>query len=589
MALAREYPPRPPKTTRKIKVSRRKDPIPPGPSFEHNEAVCPFPYHGPTAHHPIRTLSAGQAAWYENKEWQVGQIKRRLTEDEKTMRNVPRMARRLLKIWFGWELVPYHELMLWAAFLGGYWDIMVATEHGKTSLLSLAFPILSLANDPEQAHILLGADEADPMSWLALIQQQLESNTKITDEFPWLKRPTGKGAPAWNAHELTVAGASTERLNRNPSVQALSIWTKNIKGKRGIVIADDLEGPEERESPAQAEKLYKRVTWASVRMIEDVTVNPRRAFINAGTPFFPDSLHLRLADHHAFRTFRQPYRNPDGSLAWPSKREKIKELWALWTREQFLIAMELDPTGGRKDLLSVDQLIAMGHQSGTSMGSKEGGLFICLDPASGSRGRRPDYAGVTLNRLSWRLGEVLPRIETGLCWIVRTGAMDQLRLVNSVHERFGGRILIEGNSNQRGHYYWLISEFFPHLQPVVEYLYTDEDKKLSDEMGVEVMIDMFKSGYWKLVSAKERVGRIEEAKHALITEIRDWGTSQHDHLLMSAWLTLCWAFDHKPLYEPKRDPLELPPEPPSKAERYRRAYGFGRGYAGQRQLLSHRA
>lgn len=484
------------------------------------------------------------------------------------MAMVPRAIEVFARRYFGITLMPFHKEGLWSAFEGGLLDVMWPTLHGKTTIFNLLFPIASLANNPDGAHILMGSNLDDSKSNLALIQQHLENNEALVEDYPWLA--PAKGHATWNTRTVNVVGRSS-MSNRNPSVYALGPGISNLKGLRGMVVADDLEGERERNSPVAAERLYQWVTMMALRMVEDVSDNPRRLFVNAGTPFFPDSLHFRLAKYHGFKMLRVPFRHPDGRLVWPAKRALVRELWHRWDDGGpiFKIAMELDPTGGREDMMSLDQLIELGRQRTVDPAAETWLKFICLDPASGSSGQRADYAGLSLNRLTWRVDEKWPRVETGAAWRVHGGIMDQLRLCNALKERHpDARIVIEGNATQEANYTHLIHEFFPHLLKFVDFVYTTEQKKngFDDKLGIEAMIHMLREHYWTISTAEGERG-LSEGKRTLFNEIKDFGRVKDDHILMSVWFCVRWAFERRQTSQVRQDQV---------TSRFPRPFGAGR-------------
>src|SRR5438445_3577729 len=116
--------------------------------------------------------------------------------------------------------VPHVIQLLEEMFIGGKVLAMWATDHAKSWTADYFFPILSMAENPDESHILVGSNFNDTKRRVQVVQRELEGNHDLIRDFPWLKQPPtlkqgGKGGGAWSRVELTVSGRSANRPDPN--------------------------------------------------------------------------------------------------------------------------------------------------------------------------------------------------------------------------------------------------------------------------------------------------------------------------------------------------------------------------------------
>src|SRR5205085_3808894 len=95
------------------------------------------------------------------------------------------------------ELAPFHLELLEMMFKGGKHVVNWPTDHGKSTVVSYLFPILSLMDNPDETHIICGANISDSKSRLQAIQMELETNELLIRDFPHLAKPTKKEGRRW--------------------------------------------------------------------------------------------------------------------------------------------------------------------------------------------------------------------------------------------------------------------------------------------------------------------------------------------------------------------------------------------------------
>lgn len=459
------------------------------------------------------------------------------------MKNVPRRIPQLVRQYFGYDLMPFQRHMLEEMFKGGRMVRLYPTEHGKSTLGMVVFPVLSLMHDPNAAHILCASNKHDAMSWMYSIALHLEGNDDLLRDYPWLAKPEGKGG-VWNKSQLIIAGRSDSN-NRNPSVYATGKGDHSLKGRRGKAVFDDLEGlGAVREF--EREEMFRWLTQEAWRCMEDPSFKTRPLWCVQGTPFDVDSVYFKLHSQDISMT-RQPYKYESGRLIWPAKRQKIREYRSTLTPDQFAIAMELDPSGGGQ-LLSYEEIQ---RRTAAKAAQLAVGTYVSLDPASGSKNRRADYAGITVSRIEWLDGETLPRLEVLYAEANKLGVFEQVHRVAELARTHDCPVIFEGNSQQRGTYTSVFERLHPETRTIC-YI-TTKEKKTDPILGLSVIRTLIHQGRMHIVEPSG-AGTDDGAK-ALIREIRDLGSGAKDHMCMSLWFVIRHAYEmsrtsHLPHFKP---------------------------------------
>lgn len=456
-------------------------------------------------------------------------------------------------------LADFHVELLELMFEGGKYIVNWPTDHAKSEMSSFIFPILSLIEDPDESHLICGANINDSKSRVQKIERELEDNERLVRDFPWVAKPKERSS-IWSATQFNVAGRTVN--NRNPSVLAVSTSAQDIRGRRGKLIMDDIEGLKHRGSATEREKLLRFVQMEAWRCFEDTHESARPLLIAVGTPFDPDSIYFDLERLHGwvsrrFSAYVSEYAtkmdaNGDDVTeyrpvyTWPRKAQKVEEARRDMVHEQFAIQYRMDPTGGDSTKLSAQQIVEM-LKNGT-FEEDQVRTYVSLDPASGSRHRKADYAGISVVRLAWKQGEDLPMVDIVECYNFKQGLFEQVRLCAELATKHGCPVIYEANS-QQGYTY---PDTFNHLSGLghiqrVDLVrhYTTEGSKFDQKTGLTVIPTLLKSGRLRVPESQvDSVG-----VSALIKEIRDLGqTGSHDHLMASIWFAYKKTFDEVKLW-----------------------------------------
>lgn len=467
--------------------------------------------------------------------------------------NVKKNIKEICAEYFDWALQDFHLEILTAMFEGGYLCVNLPTDHAKSTMGTFLFPLLSLIDNPNESHIICGANINDSKRRVKMLELEIETNQALVSDFPWLAKPEDKESRTWSAIQFNVGGRVVNKPN--PSVLAAAIGSADIKGRRGKLIMDDIEGLEARYSPLKREQTYEWVKTEAWRCYEDKRESDRPLLCLLGTPFDIDSLYFAV-QQEGWKVIRypvyrdgshlprldaagEPWNNPKPTYLWPDKADKVDRARRRLKKWQFSIAYLMDPTGGDETQMSAEQ-ISDATQEADQLKDQEQFLgFVSLDPAAGSDNKRSDYAGVSVLKINWPYGEELPHVELQEAHAFTQGLFEQIHFCANLASKYGYPVIYETNSQQGGTY----SNGFQHLHPEVELLrhYTTQANKFDTSMGLSVV---------KTLVSKRRLHVPESQLESdgiqnLIQELRDLRPpfKHHDHICASIWFAVRYAYE----------------------------------------------
>lgn len=427
----------------------------------------------------------------------VGIVRVRDREMQKRQQRVTADLPVLIRRYFGYDLMPFHLEMyrrlfrLSSDFTEEAWDfrwswyypnadesdpdlfqvMLVPTDHGKSITATEVFPILSLMEDPNAAHIICSPNLSEARQLTARIASHLDgSDPQFADllhDYPWVGRPERE---RWAMSDFNVAGRS-DRQNRNPSIHATGAGANDIKSRRAKFIGDDLEG-EDSQLASSRDKLYRWASLAAVRCVEDPGQFPRPLHAYVGTPFDVDSFYFRL-ELENFQVLRLPFRYPAlpgqrvGEMIWPQRKRKVEALKRRLTPRAFRLQMYLDPTGGDSTALTFDQLRELAEDNPLEPSNRpqpdpEWHLIFC-DPAAGSKKRGVDYAGIGVCDIRWPVDDDLPHVTVREPRVFKEGVIEQVDLLADLCRKLGYHVIVETNGSQARTYWDLMAHHHPDV------------------------------------------------------------------------------------------------------------------------------
>ena len=477
-----------------------------------------------------------------------GIIRYREKAERRLREAVPGQIAVLLRRYFDFDPMPFHVALLREMFAGGRFVRCWPSDYAKSTTTSFWFPLLSMMNDPNESHIIVGANLADSKSRVADLQDAILSNEALIRDYPWIGMPTSRQGRIWSTTQFNVVGR--DRGGRNPNILAGSTTMKDIKGRRGKLIIDDAEGPEHMTSHTERMKLYNFIKLAAIRTWEErapsdkPNCSPRPLAIAVGTPFDTNSIYFRLRDEGWDAEFL-PYINPETKRhIWPAKADKVAEQKEKMTSLQFAIAYRMDPTDGGKAGLSWEELRRRAREGEFIPADKQdfAATLISLDPASGSTGRQADYAGISVVKIFWPKEEQFPFVEVLECRACTEGPDVQVQIVQEIESRYpGARIIYEGNSQQAGNYSAWFKQLAPELLPKLIRHQTTKENKQDITLGLKTLKSLLQMGRLKVHGDI----MVEGGPLTLLEEVRDLGqTGAHDHIAASVWFVTYWAHLH---------------------------------------------
>ena len=454
-----------------------------------------------------------------------------------------------------YRLADYHVEILEAMFEGGYVIVNVPTDHMKSSLGCFLFPLFSLMENPNETHIICGANMGDSKRRVQALERELESNKQLQEDYPWVAKPAEAKDRVWSATQFNVVGRTINKPN--PSVLASAIGSNDLKGRRGKLIMDDVEGEDARWSPTKREQLYSWLKFEAWRCYEDRRETPRPLLCLLGTPFDVDSIHFRM-EQQGWKTIRYPcyldgglepkepvldsmgnrWATPPRRYLWPEKKEKVDLARIKLRTLEFSVAYLMDPTGGDRSRLSAAEIRKRIQDVDGPIEDHSTG-FVTLDPASAMRSVHGDYAGLAVVRVQWPQGDELPRVDVLEAHQFTRGLFEQVHFCAELSKRYGYPVIYEGNSQQGGVY----QNTFMHLHPDIPIVrhFTSHSNKFDDAMGMTVVKRLVE----KRLLYVPPDDLDSEGVLALVQEVRDLVPpfKQHNHISAAIWFAVRYVYE----------------------------------------------
>ena len=464
--------------------------------------------------------------------------------------SVPENLREICKEYFSWDLKDFQVEILEAMFEGGYLAINLPTDHSKSTLGCFLFPLLSLMENPNETHIICGANINDSKRRVQALELEIETNKALVRDFPWIGKPEEKEGRIWSSVQFNVVGRTINKPN--PSVLAAAVGSADIKGRRGKLMCDDIEGEDARWSPLKREQLYSWLKLEAWRCYEDKHDSDRPLICLLGTPFDVDSIYFRV-ELEGWKVIRYPVYKDNSHLPrldrfgeqmrmqpiylWPEKADKVERARKSLRKLQFSIAYLMDPTGGDSSKLSSTEIQTATQEAEFPNASFAG--FVSLDPASGSSNRQADYAGISVLKINWPQGEELPSVEVQEAHNFTDGLFEQVHFCADLSKEYGYPVIFEVNGQQGGTY----QNSFMHLHPEIKLLrhYTSASNKFDTAMGLTVVKTLVSK---KKLHVPESV-LDSEGIQALVQELRDLRPpfKTADHICASIWFAVRYAYE----------------------------------------------
>ena len=222
--------------------------------------------------------------------------------------------------------------------------IVAFRGSGKSTIMSLAYPIWAMIGAQEKKHIILLSQTQNLCGvMLNNIKDELEKNTQLIRDFGPFKRQSDQ----WSSNALIIN-------KYNCRIAAVSC-EESIRGIRykeyrpDLIICDDVE---DLSSVKTKEGRDKTFNWLTRDIIPAGDVNTKTIVI--GNKLHEDGLMMRLKRTIEESTFKATYKeypllNGEGKCLWPQKFVTEKDISALkskvatesaWQREFLLMVVQ---------------------------------------------------------------------------------------------------------------------------------------------------------------------------------------------------------------------------------------------------------
>jgi predicted phage terminase large subunit-like protein len=196
---------------------------------------------------------------------------------------LPEDAREFITRVLGYQFMPFHERWWEFAEKNGLSLILAPRGHGKSTILTMAFSLRRILNNPDLRLLIVSNTAAQAQSFLREIRHHLEINTRITDLYGDLA-----GHP-WNESEINLAS----RLHgaKEATVTAMGVMGPVISKHYDITILDDVVDEEAARSKTMRRKME---TWYYKELLP--TLEPDGELHIIGTRYHHNDLYGRLID-----------------------------------------------------------------------------------------------------------------------------------------------------------------------------------------------------------------------------------------------------------------------------------------------------
>lgn len=215
--------------------------------------------------------------------------------------------------------------------------IAVARDHGKSTHLSVAYPLWEIAKNHGQRILLVSSTSATSVKFLAQVLNHIEKNEKYKDWAEAIdptgvgvvpqKRLVGRREEKWTGEAITI---KREDLNlKDYTVQSVGLFGSILSGRADIIIVDDLVNQKNSETQDQRDKVKD---WVFTTLMPILV--PGGRFIYLGNTWHQDDLVADLLKNPQFH-----YRKKMPAIIQESAHRDLWNTWAdIYLREDIEIA-----------------------------------------------------------------------------------------------------------------------------------------------------------------------------------------------------------------------------------------------------------
>lgn len=366
------------------------------------------------------------------------------------------------------EIHEHHRI--WSRLIGNpRLALECARGHGKTTFLSIAYPLWKMVTNPNYHICIISYSESQSKVILRNLRVALESTPAFQDMIPQRWKPG-----SWGKTEVHL-------LNRS-YVNCKSFGSSIRGGHYDLIIVDDPLKDRSSMPVDQQENIFFGVISPAIK--------PMGQIIVVGTPVKFGDLFDMLAKNKQYKHFRfpaineeaNPYGLPEGQPLWPSefgmdvleaKKEELQQYW-FFAREFLLQRVDPENAPFKQEWIKYydkqpDRMVTL----------------MSVDPAITYQG---DYTGIVVTGTD-------PNNDTYVLATrkLRTANInDIVEAILNLGEQYGvRRMLIEAIGFQRLFKFWLYKEFekrnyYMGIEEIKGYSTTKNQRILSLQPKIEI-------------------------------------------------------------------------------------------------------
>lgn len=472
-------------------------------------------------------------------------------------------------IW-GFRLQWFQIEDLMKLLQGGIYSVMYPTDYGKSTLIEMTV-VLGLLLDHDARFIVVKINEqaarecAEELARKCALAAEVTHEQSLKPLITWRgEQPFGVGGGFW------VKGANHAGRNTNRSVHCYALGSRDLQGKRGRTLIDDIETQEEANSLAMRLQLEKRIS-AVMRTLED---KPDALWAVLGTPYHETSIHFDLVTKLRglgvrYDEIRREPRLPDGSALWPDRVAKMEIHRRVMSKTEFAAAYELRPVSQRRfTVAEINALKRTWMEVPRNEDQFRRDLFAWLIASKPERRDLSEWQREVATRLlalefyigwdpattgDWACGVLAILGRQTYCLRSHLGVGDvweQSLRVKTLFEAFpSSSVIIEKNAQQKA-----FRDVFEKACPAAPVFgHGTYSNKEAPGIGLTAFAASIRDGNFHIPWGNEE--RAEDEFTDLLLELEQYGPTAHPHILAALWF--CWYFSHKhEIEKPLRKVLE---------------------------------
>ncbi len=389
---------------------------------------------------------------------------------------------------FGFELGDHHRRWCTAVEKHDRIVVLAPVEHGKSTLLSIAYPLFVLGQNPDARIALVSQTATQASKFLAAIREYIARNGRLHEVFPNLRPAVGTRAK-WSDTAILVERPMT---SKDPSIVALGVEGPLLGARLDLAILDDVLSFDSTFTDAQRQKT---ISWFRSTLVGRIVAGGR--VIAVGTPWHREDLLHTLEASGEYATIRDPAIKANGEPLWPQQwtierlAQRRREIGELEFARQLLVQAIADGDSRFRGEW-IEHAFSLAKAEGVALVDHYAGpcrTFTGVDLAVGTTSGHDETAILTIALLADGRRRVLA-LEAG-----RWTAPEIMSRIKATHTRYRSRVRVESNAAQDYVRQFLEAEGIP-----VE-AHTTGRNRNDPAFGIESLAVELEQGLWVVPDA----------------------------------------------------------------------------------------